>query len=339
MQALHRLAGVQGTSDSNTQPPAPVSTHYPIPPPPPIPDEGADDADTRSIRSTQRTASLPLNRQPSHRSFRSTRSAHSRKSASSAKRQGSRDELAVTTNPPPTPNRPTHYNAQQLSPEAAARPAPDTRPQAQPQAQPESSAALRPSAETGVSHASIDDEEFSWGPSHPCFPHPNPHCSPKSVEFEATRVIRVKRDWLAAGDLYPQYANLYPEILEPLVSDSEFRLVIANINSMLKRTHSPYTSRAWIDSLLGAFTGYVWEDLGWTGAKKGEEELEQFIDNWNAEREKEGRDVRIVQPKRTGFISLDFVVPDPGIDVAKSDEGEDGEDEDMQTALSGGPAA
>ena len=332
MQALHRLAGVQETSDSSTQPAAPVSAsaRSSIPAPPPIPGDDGDDVDTQSQSSRRNRASLPLNRRPSHKSFRSTRS---RKSVSSTKRNESRDNLALPSDYPPTPHRSQYTSTENVAhQDDNAPPVPEPESHQQSRSEP---AAARTSAETGMSHASVDDEDFTWGPSHPCFPHPNPHCSPTSPEYEATRVIRVKRDWLAAGDLYPQYANLYPEILEPLVSDSEFRLAIANINSILKRTHSPYTSRAWVDSLLGAFTGYIWEDLGWTGAKKGEKELERFIEQWNAEREKEGREVKLIQLRKTGFMSLDFVVPDPGIDLAKSEQEDEGED--MRAALQSGP--
>ncbi|KAF2768425.1 hypothetical protein EJ03DRAFT_248600, partial [Teratosphaeria nubilosa] len=157
------------------------------------------------------------------------------------------------------------------------------------------------------------EDDFVWGPQHPCFPHPNPHCSPDSEEARNTRVIRVKRDWLVSGDLYPQYANLYPEILDPLVTDSEFRYLISNINSRCKSMFSPFTTRAWVDSILGALTGYAWDDLGLTGPKREEKALERFLEGWNEERAAKLKDVRVVQLRRTGFMTLDFVVPDPGI--------------------------
>lgn len=144
----------------------------------------------------------------------------------------------------------------------------------------------------------------------------------------------MKRDWLIAGDLYPQYANLYPEILDPLVNDAEFRDLVSSINDILQRMLSPYTTRAWIDSLIGAATGYIWDDLGLTGAKSGEKELERFIESWNKEKEKEGHEVRVVQLRRTGFMSLDLVVPDPGIDVPRDEESED--EQDLTEALAGG---
>ena len=62
-------------------------------------------------------------------------------------------------------------------------------------------------------------------------------------------------------------------------------------------------------------TGYIWDDLGLTGSKKGVKGLEAFIDKWNAQKEQEGKEIRLVQLRRTGFMAMDFVVPDPGIQV------------------------
>lgn len=75
-----------------------------------------------------------------------------------------------------------------------------------------------------------------------------------------------------------------------------------------------------MDSLLGLATGYIWEDLGWTGAKAGEKELERFIERWNRERESEGREVKLVQLRTTGFMSMDFVIADPGVDAPEFEE-------------------
>lgn len=80
-----------------------------------------------------------------------------------------------------------------------------------------------------------------------------------------------------------------------------------------------------MDSLLGVATGYIWEDLGWTGAKAGEKELERFIERWNGERESEGREVKLVQLRTTGFMSMDFVIPDPGVDSPDFEEEETGQ--------------
>ncbi|KAF2404370.1 hypothetical protein EJ06DRAFT_457693, partial [Trichodelitschia bisporula] len=142
-----------------------------------------------------------------------------------------------------------------------------------------------------------------WGPSHPCFPHPNPHVPKDSPLYASTRVIRVRRDWMAAGDVAPAFANLYPEILEPWVGEEEFRRVVRRVNAELREAFDPWGWRAWIDALLGVVTLWVWDDLGLTGVKKRLRGLEEWIEGWNREvGEREG--VKIVPLRRTGYLSV-----------------------------------
>lgn len=269
MDTLHKLAGVSEASNPTEQPP------QPIPDAPPIPQDSAHDGnDGHSLSHRASRVSLPLNRQPSHKSFRSSRREQA---------------LHGEADAPPVPSVPR-----------TSRP---------------SSAQGRSSHDSARSGASGSEDEYAWGPSHPCFPHPNPHCAPDSEEARNTRVIRVRRDWLQAGDLYPQYANLYPEILDPHVSDEDFRFLVSNLNARVKAAFDPHTARAWVDAALGVVTGFIWDDLGLTGSKQGVKALEAFVDKWNAEKKRAGKGVTLVQPRRTGFMSLDFVMPDPGIDA------------------------
>ncbi|KAI5300155.1 hypothetical protein KEM55_009110, partial [Ascosphaera atra] len=76
-----------------------------------------------------------------------------------------------------------------------------------------------------VAGAVEQSEEMPWGPFHPCFPHLNPHVSLGSPEFENTRVIRIPRDYMVMGDIAPVFSNLYPEILDPLLPESDFRAI------------------------------------------------------------------------------------------------------------------
>lgn len=269
---------------------------------------GSGQANPGSHRASR--ATLPLNRQPSHRSFKSGRSGASAGGANENNKggggiQSGTGEGGNDLTAPPVPALPkdNHFA------DGAGR---------------RQSRGTTGSNGSGNGSNSTDDneEDFPWGPNHPCFPHPNPHCAADSPESRSTRVIRVKRDWLSAGDLYPQFANLYPEILDPLVSDADFRLLIANLNAKLKAAFNPFSARAYLDAALGVATGFVWEDVGWTGAKRGEKGVDRFLEAWNAERERAGKEVRVVSLRRTGFMSLDFIVPDPGIDGTWETEGE-----------------
>lgn len=188
----------------------------------------------------------------------------------------------------------------------------------------------RASSTHGDNHDEYDDEDddedaqngqdVPWGPQHPCFPHPNPHVPRESAEYQSTRIIRIQRDWLVAGDLYPAFANLYPEILVDEISEDEFRKLIERLNTMLEETFSPMRSRAMLDSVMGVLTGFLWDDAGLTGSKAGVKKIELFMDDWNAERRERGKMARLIPIRRTGFMCLDIQIPDPV--VGKPEQGE-----------------
>ena len=127
---------------------------------------------------------------------------------------------------------------------------------------------------------------------------------------------------MVVGDLAPTFSNTYPEILEPWVSEADFRLLIAGINERLITAFSPYKWRAWIDAILGIATGWLWEDLGFAEVKKGIRDTEAFVEEWNGRRrvalETDDSDlVRAVPLRRTGYLCLDIQIPDPHVGIAE----------------------
>lgn len=180
-----------------------------------------------------------------------------------------------------------------------------------------------------------------WGPQHPCYPHLNPHVPVNSPAYAATRIIRVRRDWLLEGDLAPTFSNLYPEILDPAgLPEQEFRRVIEKLNGELVPTFNPYNWRNVVDGMLGLATGWISDDLGLTGAKSRLRGLEKWIEQWNLDMERTmGSEEGVMPPKlislrRTGymtvrmrlpmapyplligFVQLDIQIPDPEVEVA-----------------------
>lgn len=165
------------------------------------------------------------------------------------------------------------------------------------------------------SSASVTDE-LAWGPSHPCFPHLNPHVPLNSSEYAETRIIRIRRDWMVKGDLAPTFSNLYPEILDPLIPEQEFRSLIQRINRTLVEAFDPYSAQNWFDGILGFLTGWFWEDLGGkaVAVKKKLRMLEEWIERWNREvGQMEG--VKVWGLRRTGYTCLDVQIPDPKVKV------------------------
>ena len=191
--------------------------------------------------------------------------------------------------------------------------------------QPPTTGASQSDAERGVvGHEGQEDdedvgEELAWGPSHPCFPHRNPHVPLNSREYTATRIIRVRRDWMVAGDLAPTFSNIYPEILDPLMPESEFRYVIEHINQTLCVAYDPFSVWNWSDGIMGVLTGWFWEDIrpwGIKGALKG---LEEWLEDWN--HTVGARDgVKLMPLRRTGYLCLDIQIADPQVRVVGEDE-------------------
>ena len=123
---------------------------------------------------------------------------------------------------------------------------------------------------------------------------------------------------MVVGDLAPTFSNIYPEILDPLISEQEFRYVIQNINSMLVQAFDPFATSNWLDGILGFVTGWFWEDFRGGGVKGKLRELEKWIEEWNRTQGlREG--ARIVQLRRTGYMNLDIVIPDPQVRVVGDD--------------------
>lgn len=175
--------------------------------------------------------------------------------------------------------------------------------------------------------------DIPWGPSHPCFPHLNPHVSMNSPLYQSTRIVRVKRDWMVAGDLAPAFSNLYPEILAPFLSEDHFWELIKDLNGMLVEIFNPMRLRSWFDVAMGALTGWLWDDFGFAGAKRKIAQLEAWLEQWNKQfGGSEG--IKIIPLRRTGFMCLDIQIPDPQIEPEEAEGGDE-----TSAAASGMPRA
>lgn len=118
----------------------------------------------------------------------------------------------------------------------------------------------------------------------------------------------------------PTFSNLYPEILDSIVPESEFRNIIARLNEGLVTAFDPYSARNWIDGILGVLTGWVWEDIGASGIKGKLRSLENWITNWNGTFGAT-ESVKIISLRRTAYMSLDIQIPDPQVGVVGSEQG------------------
>ncbi len=154
----------------------------------------------------------------------------------------------------------------------------------------------------------LPGEDAEWGPSHPCYPHLNPHVPTSSPLYQSTRIIRIRRDWMLEGDLAPTFSGLYPEILADAgLGEGEFRRVVDDVNSQLIPTFNPYNWRNILDAVLGLVTGWIWDDLGFTYAKSKLKKVEDSLVRWNAEIEKQavgGIGAKFVPLRRSGYLTV-----------------------------------
>jgi len=166
-----------------------------------------------------------------------------------------------------------------------------------------------PISDSSAPNPSAQPNEIAWGPAHPCYPHPNPHVPLSSPLHVTTRIIRIKRDWMIVGDLAPTFSNIYPEILEPWVSEADFRSLIQHVNEGLVAAFHPGGWRTWMDAVLGVATGWIWEDLGMTGVKSGVQNVERWIEEWNGRESKGDEDgksegAKVIPLRRTGYLTV-----------------------------------
>ena len=123
---------------------------------------------------------------------------------------------------------------------------------------------------------------------------------------------------MIAGDLVPTFSNIYPEILEPWVSEADFRTLIQHVNEGLIAAFHPGGWRAWMDAVLGVATGWIWEDLGMSGVKSGVKNVEQWIEDWNGRDSKGDEDgesdgAKVIPLRRTGYLSVSYETISPAL--------------------------
>lgn len=123
---------------------------------------------------------------------------------------------------------------------------------------------------------------------------------------------------MVMGDLAPTYSNIYPEILDPLLPEQEFRHIIEHINDTLIHAYDPMSVANWVDGVLGFLTGWFWEDLRGGGIKGQLRKLETWLEEWNRT-VGAGDGIKLISLRRTGYLSLDIQIPDPQVKIVDNE--------------------
>jgi hypothetical protein len=110
------------------------------------------------------------------------------------------------------------------------------------------------------------------------------------------------------GDLAPTFSGLYPEVLADAgLGEGEFRRVVEDVNRQLVPTFNPFNWRNILDAALGLVTGWIWDDLGFTYAKSKLQKVEESLERWNREIEKDAGSVggaKFIPLRRSGYMTV-----------------------------------
>ena len=171
---------------------------------------------------------------------------------------------------------------------------------------------------------------------------PNGYTNPNDPEFATTRVVRVPRVYHdnEDSDVVPQFLTVVPgaelyaisdgvrqfnpaasvegiafgkTLWTPLVPDNltanKFQEIVATVNTHLQSAFRPL---AWAtaENIVDIVSGGIWSSVyGESACKRALAELETYIDATNASISP----VRVVHPRQSGFLSLDFCIPAPKV--------------------------
>ncbi|KAK9240221.1 Golgin subfamily A member 7/ERF4 family-domain-containing protein [Lipomyces kononenkoae] len=140
----------------------------------------------------------------------------------------------------------------------------------------------------------------------------NPHVLVDSACRACTRIVRIHRDYM-----YPRESNVpafspqfpgYP--LSVFMTETEFLDLVHEINDQLDQAFYPLSMGNVLDGCIGVLTCWLWECVVTSYHIRKTSELESFIERLNEEVYK-ARGIKVISPRRTGYLSLDIQVPYP----------------------------
>lgn len=106
------------------------------------------------------------------------------------------------------------------------------------------------------------------------------------------------------GDLAPAYSNVFPDILEPHVTEDQFRVVVAHVNEGLHEAFDPWNVWNWLDAVVGLLTLWLVEELVSTHCKRVLRRVEIYLEERNRELEEGGQKAVFVPLRRTGYMNV-----------------------------------
>jgi len=177
---------------------------------------------------------------------------------------------------------------------------------------------------------------------------PNNYCAQDSLCFATTRIVRVPRCYTSSSlsDIIPQFSNFVPgtetaalsnsnvstftvagsfdgnifgitsltPLVPALLSPHQFQDIVNSVNDHLYRAFNPYSYQVVIENTLQVLSGGLFSSL-WNRyisesySKRELLQLERYIESLNDTLA--AKDVKIISPRLSGYLSLDFQIPKP----------------------------
>ncbi|GMM34120.1 Shr5 protein [Saccharomycopsis crataegensis] len=181
---------------------------------------------------------------------------------------------------------------------------------------------------------------------------PNPYVEFQSKQYRSTRIVRIPRIFnKVIANTYPQFSTTIPgfepaALIDPKHSTDqltnvnsfipkgiyqgqlfgyssvsplsqyltveEFKEIVERVNEFMKNAFDPLTVLNIINNILNFMTIWTWERIIRSPSKACLDRLEAFIEDLNNNQLKT-KDIRIISPRRSGYICLDFEIPKPVI--------------------------
>ena len=164
---------------------------------------------------------------------------------------------------------------------------------------------------------------FDTSVSYPCFSNVLPGSEPAAITNTVDGLQFVPRGLCRDGQVYG-FSSVSP--LSRYLTNEEFKPIIDHINGILETMYTvPNNWTNYRDIILGFLTLGLWyllfsssspSFIRLLGSRLGGDEsrvneLEGYIESVNRSEKFRKNGIRIVSPRRSGFLSLDFEIPRP----------------------------
>ena len=80
------------------------------------------------------------------------------------------------------------------------------------------------------------------------------------------------------GDNTPAFSIVYPVILEPYMTEEQFRKIVDSVNEKLRLAFGPWNRWNWMDAITGLATFWLWGEIFPTYVKRRLREVEKVLE-------------------------------------------------------------